>query len=428
MPEMSRRRFVKNSGILTGTALAYSTLPSTVLGANDKINVGVIGVRNMGNSNAKDFVETGRAHVTAFADVDRQILDKRINEFKELTGKAPKAYDDYRKMLEQKDLDAIVVATPDHWHIIQAIEAMQAGKDIYVEKPCCHNVNECRQIAIAADKYGRIVQHGTQQRSGTHFQQAKEYVQSGKLGKIAMLRTWGALGRDSIGRAQPQSPPPHLDYDFWLGPAPEKPYTENRCHYNWRFLWDYGTGDMGNWGVHWIDTALWSMNLGWPKSVTSSGGKYIFDDDKETPDTQYALYEYDDLMMVWELRMWSQMPIENKRVGTAFYGDEQTLVVDRSGFEVYTQDGKELITKVESSNDMGVAHKHNFIDCMQDRKAPIADINDGHISAAVAIMGNVAILAGEKIHYNSGRNLLNEYQYNHLLTREYRPEYPMPKI
>lgn len=427
MTSVNRRNFVKNTSAVAGLAAAYSIQPPNVLGANERVNIGSIGIHGMGMSDTNDFIKTDRTNIVALCDIDSKVLDEKASEVEQKQDKKPKIYSNYRELIENKDIDAVLVATPDHWHAIMGIEAMQAGKDLYVEKPCAHNVNECRLIAKAAKKYNRIVQHGTQQRSGKHFQDAKEYVNSGELGNIAMARTWGVLGRGSIGKAEPKPAPDNIDYQAWLGPAKTRPYTDNHCHYNWRFMWDVGTGDMGNWGVHWLDIALWTLNLEWPDAVTSSGGMYVFDDDKETPDTQITLYDYPNVTVLWELRMWSKHPIEKRGVGVAFYGDQQTVVVDRGGWEVYDKAGN-LMDEYKPTNNMSLDHKHNFLDCMRDRKPPIADIENGHISAAVSIMGNVAYHADEKVRYDPTTNKLKREEFNHLLTREYHNGIKLPVV
>lgn len=429
MTSITRRSFVKHtSTALAGLSMACATGKSRIIGANDRLNVATVGLRNMGWSDTKQLMRTGQVNIVGLCDVDSEILAEKAEAVGEEQGRKPKTYSDFRKLLDDREVDAVVVATPDHWHGIIAIRACQAGKHVYVEKPCAHNVHECRMIAEAAKRYNRVVQHGTQQRSGTHFQRAKEYVQSGKLGKIGMVRTWAILGRGSIGKKPATDPPAHIDYDRWLGPATKRPYTENRCHYNWRFMWDYGTGDMGNWGVHWLDIALWSMNLGWPQAVSSSGGIYIYDDDKETPDTQLATYEYPNLTLVWELRMWSRRGVEGRGTGTGFYGDQQTLIVNRGGYQVYGKDNQELIEEVKKSNDSDLDHKLDFIDSIRNNRSPIADISSGQISAGVAILGNVAFLAGEKIRYTPGDDSLVNRSKNHLLTREYRNKWKLPSI
>lgn len=432
MTDLSRRAFVKRTASSLAGLSTISLLAKSVRGANDKIHVAAIGVRSQGTTMARSFIKTGRAEITAVCDVDRKILDKQTNEIESLQKRRPRTYTDFRHVLDDKDVDAVIVATPDHWHAIMTICACEVGKDVYLEKPCAHNVRECRLIAKAARKYKRIVQHGTMQRSGAHFQQAREYVRSGKLGKIGLIRCYSILGRKSIGHKPNTQPPSYLDYDFWLGPAPQKPYNENRVHYNWRFMWDYGTGDMGNWGVHWLDIPLWTLDLGWPDAVLCSAGKFIYDDDKETPDTQVTLYEYPGLTLVWELRMWSKYPneggIDDSGTGTTFYGDEQMLNITRGGWKAFSKDGKKPIAEGHPSEDKFLVHANDFIDSMVSRKAPIADIASGHISAAVSILGNVAYLAGEKIRYDFQNDRLDKSEKDYLLTRTYRKKWSLPVV
>lgn len=432
MATLSRRTFLHRTASGLAGLSAITFLPKSVRGANDRIQVAAIGVRTQGTIMSRSFIKTGRAEVTAVCDVDRNILAKKTKQIESTQKKAPKTYTDFRRVLEDRDVDAVLVATPDHWHAIMAIRACEAGKDVYLEKPCAHNVRECRLIAKAARKYNRIIQHGTMQRSGAHFQEAREYVRSGKLGKIGLIRCYSVLGRKSIGHKPNAQPPAHLDYDFWLGPAPQRPYNENRVHYNWRFMWDYGTGDMGNWGVHWLDIPLWTLDLGWPQAVSCSGGKYIYDDDKETPDTQLTLYEYPGLTLVWELRMWSKYPnvggIDDSGTGTTFYGDEQALNITRGGWKAFTKDEKKLVAQGHAGDDKFLLHANDFINSMRSRKAPIADIASGHISAAVSILGNVAYLAGEKIRYNPEKDETDKSEKDHLLTRTYREKWPLPVV
>ncbi len=428
MTDISRRSFVrKASGTIAGLG-ALALQPHSTRGANEKLQIATIGLRNQGFGDTRAMIKTGKADIVALCDVDQRVLEEKANNIESAQDRKPKTHTGFRKVLDDDEVDAVIIATPDHWHGIIAIEAVKAGKDVYIEKPCAHNVHECRMIAKAAQKYNRIVQHGTQQRSSNHFREAKEYVQSGELGKIAMIRTWAILGRGSIGHKPPTDPPDYVDYDMWLGPAPKKPFTENRFHYNWRFMWDYGTGDMGNWGVHWIDIGLWALDLGWPQAVSSSGGMHIYDDDKETPDTQLTLYEYPDLTMMWELRMWSKHTFDGRGTGTAFYGEDQTLIVNRGGWQVYTNDGKEVLAQGRPTNDMLVAHADNFIECVKSRKSPVADIANGHISAAVSILGNVSYLADEKVRYNPERDQLMKEGKNKYLTRTYRDKWPLPTI
>ncbi len=428
MRKVNRRSFLRrvSSGVAAGMAPAFLSRKS--LGQEAKLQVGVIGLKGIGFPLARSFINTGRANILAACDVDEDVLDQRIQDIAFYNGSAPERYTDFRDILENDQIDAVIVATPDHWHAIQAVMACEAQKDVYLEKPAAHNVHECRVLAQAAQQYNRIVQQGTQQRSGVHFQEAKEYIEQGHLGKIALVRNWGILGRDDIGNKEDSPEPDYVDYDFWLGPAPQRPFNENRFHYNWRFFWEYGTGDMGNWGVHWIDTSLWTLDLGWPLSVSSTGGKFIYEDDKETPDTQVTTYEYPHLTMTWELRQWSNYTPDGRNVGTGFYGEEQTLIINRDGWKAYSKEGSQVVEESTASNDMLLDHAHDFIDAVESRQPPVADIASGHISAAVAIMGNVALKAKERIVYDPEADSLNREDLNHLLTREYREPWTLPKV
>ncbi len=438
MTDVSRRSFVRqSSGALAGVTLAscatgtlIATSP-TAARANDMLHIAGIGCGGMGTNDIKKFLLTKRVKVVGLCDVDEKFAGKCAEIVEEATDVAPKIYDDYRKVLEDKDVDAVLVATPDHWHAPITIAACEAGKDVYVEKPCAHTVYECRQMAAAADKYKRMVQHGTQQRSGAHFQEAREYVRSGKLGTIGLVRTWALPVRKKLEVVPNSDPPATLDYDFWQGPAPVRDYNKNLSHpYNWRFAWDYGTGDMGNWGVHWLDIALWTLDLGWPKSTSSSGGKFVFKDAKETPDTQVSLYDYDDLTLIWEQRLWSGKFFEGRQYGTAFYGENETLVVNREGMWVYDKEGQQIYEAqdVTSIDELSIRHMNNFIDSCQTREQPIANIASGSVSAGISLLGNVAYLAEARIPYDAEKHTTGSAEYDKLLTKEYRSKYPLPKV
>ncbi len=447
MTEISRRSFVRQtSGALAGISTLSALNPQRVLGANNKINLGCIGVgggasRNdgnggMGENDMSIFIRTERANVVGICDLDSHNVERSAERAEEMQDKAPKTYSDYRKLLENEKIDAVLVATPDHWHTIVTMDACAAGKDVYVEKPCSHNITEALEMNKAAEKHKRIVQHGTQQRSGKQFQMARDYVRSGKLGKIGLVRTWVSPGRASLGKVPNSKPPETLDYDFWCGPAEKREFNTNLCHpYNWRFAWDFGTGDMGNWGVHWLDIAIWVMDLGWPTTVSSSGGNFVHRDAKETPDTQVALYNYPDkeLTLVWEQRLWTAEGFFNKDKGVAFYGDKQTLVVNRECMEVYEVGSGDIVDEatgddVTSINGLSINHMNNFIDSCGSRKPSIANIREGHLSAAVSLLGNVAFLAEKTVHYDPKTNKTGDPETDKLLERTYRGDYQLPTV
>ena len=298
----------------------------------------------------------------------------------------PQVEKDLRRVFDDKDVDAVVVATPDHWHALATVWACQAGKHVYVEKPVSHNLVEGRRMVEAARKHDRVVQVGTQRRSGAHFQSAAEFVRSGKLGKVPFAQAWIAGDRKSIGHPPDADPPAGVDYDLWLGPAPERPFNPNRFHYNWHWNWDYGTGEIGNNGIHGLDMVRWVIGLDAPTRVTSGGGKLFYDDDQQTPDTQVValrLPRHDagrgsiasGRRPAWRAR----------RSGCAIYGEKGTLVFDKDGWHV--QDGDAASDK---ASEFERPHQRNFLDCIKDKKRPNADIEEGHKSTRLCHLGNIA--------------------------------------
>ncbi|MFW5726635.1 MAG: Gfo/Idh/MocA family protein, partial [bacterium] len=296
----SRRNFIRQ---LSAGSMA-STLPLSFSVANaspsDQLNIALVGARGVGWANLRSHLRVPGVNLLAICDVDQRILDSRTKEAEEITGKKPLTYKDFRKLYENKDLDAVIIATPDHWHAIQTIQACQAGLDVYVEKPLANSIEECRAIENAVKRYGRIVQVGQQQRSGVHWQHAMNYIREGKIGKVNRVRAW-VSGGSIISPKPDTAAPAEVDYKMWLGPAPERPFNENRFHGTFRYFWDYAGGMMTDWGVHLIDMVLMGMNASAPKSVLAGGGKYVKPDSPaETPDTMNVVYEFDDFLFNWE--------------------------------------------------------------------------------------------------------------------------------
>ncbi len=339
---------------------------------------------------------------------------------------------DFRRVLELRDLDAVLIATPDHWHALQMVMACQAGKDVFVQKPLATSIGEGRLMVTAARKYNRVVQVGTQQRSGPHYREAVEYVRSGKLGKIRLVRTWAFL--DTMGEVAPVAdsvPSANVDYDLWLGPARLRPFNKNRFHFAFRWYWDYSGGLVTDWGTHMIDIAMWALGLQAPISVTSSGGKYAFPDDaKETPDTQQVLFEFPGLCLTWEHAMGIGRGPESRAHGVAFYGHNGTLVVDRQGWEVLEESapvsGKGRQKRMDGlPRRKGVVnpddHLKNFIDCMRTRGTPNSDIDSAHSTALACHAGNIAFRTGRKLLLNSQENLFaGDAEAQKLESRTYR--------
>jgi len=336
--------------------------------------------------------------------------------------------EDFRTIIANGDIDTVSVATPDHWHAPIALAAIKAGKHVYVEKPCCHNVREGVLLDAAAKRYNACVQHGTQSRSGPGIRDAVKFLREGNLGKVRMAKAINNQLREPIGRAPDADPPAGVNYDLWLGPAPLRPYTRNRWHYKWHWFWDYGTGDMGNDGIHQVDQARWGLGVGYPKGVSASGGQLFYDDDHETPDTQVVTFEYDDCYLMYEMRLWTDYKMDGHDNGTVFYGDKGTLEIGRNGCEVtFIGEPKKRIGGGADFN----ANVRNFIDCVKagDPSGLNAPISEGVISAALCHLGNMATRVGRKLVFDTGTyTCVADAEANKLISREYRHGYELPEI
>jgi predicted dehydrogenase len=346
--EENRRSFVKKAGVVAASSLLAWN--ARVKGANDRVVLALIGGRNQGRGDATRAIQQG-AEIKTFCDLDDAVLQQVGAELAKAQNKAVVPVTDFRRVLDDKDIDGVIIATPDHWHTHIALWGCQAGKDLYLEKPVSQTIHEGHLIRDAARKYNRIVQVGTQRRSSDYCKSAIEYLATGKLGKICLVKAWHSQVRESIGRPPDGSPPAGIDYDVWLGPAPKRPFNSNRFHYNWRFFWDYGNSEIGNQGVHVLDLAMWGiqsmrgMHNCLPKRVASNGGIYWLDDAKEVPDTQVITYDYGDFMLVWELRSFSKSrPPEGAQYGAAFYGTDGALVISGRSWTVYNKDGEVVHT------------------------------------------------------------------------------------
>jgi predicted dehydrogenase len=420
---MERREFLKGS-----LALGAATfVPATAFGANERVVLGVMGVRGRGRGLATAFAALPEARVKYVCDVDARVLAAAAKAVEDRQKQAPQAVADFRRILQDRDVDALVVATPDHWHALATIIACQAGKDVYVEKPISHNVVEGRRMTQAARYYKRVVQAGTQSRSGSHFQEAVQFLRSGKLGKIRMAKAINSQLRSNIGRKQNTPTPDGVDYEMWLGPAPKRPFNENRFHYNWHWFWEYGTGDLGNDGVHQIDVARWGLGVTAPKAVTSTGGKLSFDDDQQTPDTQIATYEFDDCMLVYEQRLWSPYKEHGYENGNVFYGDDGYMLLGGDGWRVFGKNDQPGPTGSQSERDN--AHLQNFLQCVKTRQQPNADVEEGHYSALLCHLGNIAHRVGRRVRFDPREEkILDDREASRLLTRDYRAPWTLPKI
>ncbi len=440
---MKRRSFIRKSTTALAATSVLSSFPGTayassrILGSNDRVRIGAIGVNGMGMSDLKSFLKMEGVECVAICDVDRTVLEKQAAEATAIQGKAPKLYSDYRKLLEHKDLDAVIIGTPDHWHCMPMVHACQAGLDVYVEKPIANSIEEIDLMIAVQKKYGSVVQVGQWQRSDPHWQNAVDFVHSGKLGKIRTVKSWVYLDWKFRLPVEPDGPVPEgVDYDFWLGPAPKRPFNINRFHFNFRWYWDYAGGLMTDWGVHLLDYALYGMNQYVPKSVMSSGGKYAFPEDaRQTPDTQYAIYEFDNIGLIWESTLGIGLGNYGRAHGVAFVGENGTLVVDRQGWEVIAEKPggtprMESVPLVEKSGASGLdLHVKNFLDCMKTRETPKASIEIGGHIARVAQLGNIALRTGRKIFWDGEKGeIVGDPEASKLTRSNYRSPWVLPSL
>ena len=433
---MQRRRFLQATAAaaLLGTAARANRAAE----ANDRIGVCVMGLRGRGGGLLNEFASLPDVEVRYVCDVDANVLDSRAKQIEERTGHRPRAIGDYRAALDDPAGAALVVGTPDHWHALPAIHACQAGKDVYVEKPDGHNILEGRTMVAAAQKYGRVVQLGTQARSGRLHQAAMQYLAEGRIGKVRFAKAWESSRQGAVGQVPDGEPPAGVDYDRWLGPAPKRPFNPRRFHGSWRWFFDYGTGDLGNDGVHRLDVARWALEtaiaaqneekIGLPRSVSAHGGKYYFDDAQEWPDTLMVTYDYPGYLLTYEMRIWSPYPLHEEAEGCAVCGDEGLVVIGNSRWRAFDRKGVQ-VTEGTGGDDTA-AHVRNFLDCMRSRGVPNADLRTvGHPSSLLCHLGNAAWRAGTTLHFDPTTYRFAEEDADRWLTRErYREPWTLPSI
>jgi len=433
MKESSRRAFLSNSAMALATA-PIATGWNSSAGPNDRIRIGLIGCGGMGRGDLSAFLANPDVDCAVICDVDDAQIAKGIAIVEKLRGRRPEAVKDFRRVMDRKDVDACVVVTPDHWHALPTIYACQAGKDVYVEKPLATSIAEGRAMLEAARRRQRVVQVGTQWRSGAHYREAVEFVQSGKLGKIRQVRAWAYLDWvGGIGNPPDREPPAGVDYDMWLGPAPLRPFNPNRFHFNFRWFWDYAGGLMTDWGVHLLNVALWAMGAEAPRAVSSSGGKYVLDDNTETPDTQVAVYEFPAYTLIWEHQVLGGVGLGGRPHGLSFSGSEGTLILDTKGWEVIPEAKKNLGTFKRTINpedrtaDGRPAHIRDFLDCMRSRRVPVTNLEVGHFVTTVAHLGNLALRTGGKIVWDARQErAVGEPKADALIARAYRKPWSLP--
>jgi len=436
----SRRRFIQKSATLTAAAGLYGILPSSLLlsgcghqkKASDRIRVALIGCRNMGYSNVTQFIQQPDVDLVALCDIDENILNQRaadITKFAyehQLNIPKPALFGVFRKVLDLKDLDAVIVATPDHWHALITIMACQAGKDVYVEKPMANSIWEAEQMVKAGQRFKRIIQVGQWQRSGPHWMSMVDYLKSGKLGKVERVDVW-RYGGNPVPPKPDEAVPPGVDYNMWLGPAPERPFNPNRFHYNFRWFWDYAGGKMTDWGVHLLDMAMWGLDVDHPNEISASGGNLVFPNDQmETPDTLTVDYRFGDLHVFWKNDFGLQVNEFDMDHGLIFHGENGMLLANRSFWRVdaVNQQGPTSLEPVEAVRAEGqdlTLHVRNFLDAIKTRDANTAcHAGIGLSVARIAHMGNIAYRTRQNIHWDEGSGKFNETAANELIRPKYR--------
>jgi predicted dehydrogenase len=424
-----RRDFLRTAG----AALMFT---GKIRGANDRLRVSFIGMGRQGLSNLQSAIAANpEIEVVSVCDVYQPALEKAVAaSTRDARGvpesrPAAKGLHDFREILHDKSIDAVCISTPDHWHAYMTVEACKAGKDVYVEKPICVTLEEGRKMVQAARKHSRVVQVGTQQRSGIHFQKAAEIVRSGKLGKIAFCRTWnyGNGKEEGIGNPPDTDPPAGLDWDLWLGPAPKRTFNANRwgvdpktfSHFRW--FWDYAGGMMTDWGIHLLDIVQMAFDEACPTAIAALGGKYFLKDNRETPDTLQVTYEYPGFVATYENRTSNAQSMFNKGYGILFHGTKGTLFVDRSLYQLIPEKNSDLEPMEEkSSNKHAVAHWANFLECIKTRQKPVSDIEAGHRSTSTALLGNVSLRSRLRVDWDPQHETTPQSEARKYLHREYR--------
>lgn len=434
----NRRDFIKHTAAAAAAISVAPAVFSACTSPAEKINVALIGCRSMGWSDLTSFLKKGNnVECLALCDVDAKILENRASEVEKKTGTKPQTFSDFRKVLENPDIDAVIIGTPDHWHAIIMMMALQAGKHVYVEKPMGHSIEECNAMVAMDKKFPDLkVQVGMWQRSSKHWFEASDIVQSGKLGDVHLVKAWIYKGYDKpYPFLEDSKAPDYVDYDMWLGPAPKRPFNLNRFHYNFRWWYDYAGGAMTDWGVHLLDFALYGMKAGMPETISPGGG--IFYHEKgaiETPDIQQAIYNYPKHTMIWECGLNPGMGPYGKKHGVAFIGQKGTLVVDRGGYQVISDrndaEKKNFFENITQRNygDGLDEHVQNFLKCIREGGTPNASTEIGAKTAIVSEMGNIAYRVGTRIHWDDNAKAFKEDDASKLMKLSYREKWPLPKV
>ncbi len=422
----TRRRFLKDATLCLSAATLLSPSRSRAAGAAERVRVAVIGCGNQGKSHLRSLTSLKDAEVVFVCDVDQQRLATGV----EMSGGA-KPVDDFRRVIDDSSIDGVTIATPDHWHAPIAIMALNAGKHVYVEKPCCHNIREGQLLRDAAQKTGKVVAHGTQSRSSPSMIQAMALLRDGVIGDVLQARCWNWQLRKDIGHLQPSAPPSGVNYDTWVGPAEWMPFQANRFHYDWHWWYNFGCGDLGNDGIHEFDYALWGLGVDThPSLISAAGGKYFFDDDQQFPDTQQVTFEYpgDDKvgsrrMFIFEMRLWSTTYPYNVDSGAEFFGTKGKMFISKRGkFEVRGERNKPLDVKLSSNPKSEVyENQQNWIDCIKSGGVPNANVEIAVRTAIAAHLANIATRLGRTLRFDpDSEKIIGDEEAGALVTRKYR--------
>jgi predicted dehydrogenase len=449
---MKRREFIKSTSAATGALAAapYVLAGEGWKGANDRVNVAVVGIHGMGQYHTTAFHELDNVRVAALCDVDESLFEERVQKLYRDPGlPEPKTYTDLRRLYEDKDIDAVSIVTPNHWHTLAALWAAQAGKHVTVEKPCCHTFHEGQKLVEAAARYDVVIQDGAEQRSNPCAQTLRSFLEAGGLGDVYLARGLCYKWRDTIGRTPDESVPPGVHYDLWMGPAPERPFSKNRFHYNWHWQWDYGNGDIGNQGVHEVDMARYGLGVGLPTRVSALGGHFMFDDDQETPNTLTATFEFDETprggtrkMMQFEVRHWitdrggfdlraeqeghDYMTSTANTIGNLYYGSKGFVVKNVDQWQAFMGKEKE---PGESGRGLG-NHFQNFVDAIRagDKTMVTSTAEDGFQSCALIHLANISYRLGRTIDFDPvAMKVIGDNEAQRMLTKEYRAPYTLPE-
>lgn len=425
---LSRRSFIQNTATASVALTIPTIIPARAFGANDRIRVAVLGVNGRGTNHIEGMQRLDNVEVACLCDPDSEVLAQRAGEFQEKYGLKIKTEKDLRRVFDDKEIDVVTIAMPNHWHSLATIWACQAGKDVYVEKPGSHNIFEGRKMVEAARKYNRIVQHGVQLRSSTAIQEAIQHLRDGLIGKVYMARGLVFRWRPDIGNKGTEPVPANVDYDLWTGPAQMRPFSRNLVHYNWHWHWDYGNGDVGNQGIHETDLCMWGLDVGLPEKITSMGGKFLWDDCKETPEVQSSIYHYpkEKKIIQFEVRHWMTNAEDGASVGNIFYGDKGYMVIKGyDTYETYLGQKKEPGPAGKAGGD----HYLNFVEAVRSRDESKLNgpVETAHLSSALAHLGNIAFQTGRVLTFDPVTETFpGDAEANAMLSRIYRAPFIVP--